>query len=64
MPRVVRNNIPIRQGEDVPQDVIHVRVHPSVRVIHARAFISRIRLISVEFHNGIKVIEMNFPHPY
>ena len=28
-----------REGEDVPRDVIHVRVHPSVRVIRTRAFL-------------------------
>ena len=35
--------------EDVPDGVIRVRVHPSVRVICGRAFIGRKRLISVEF---------------
>ena len=46
-----------REGEDVPQDVIHVRVHPSVRVIRAWAFYRRSRLISVELHDGLEVIE-------
>ena len=46
-----------REGEDVPRDVIHVRVHPSVKVIRAKAFASRIRLISVEFRDGLEVIE-------
>ena len=46
-----------REGEDVPQDVIHVRVHPSVKVIRARAFVWRCRLISVELHDGLEVIE-------
>ncbi len=45
--------------EDVPMDVIHVRVHPSVRVIHGKAFSRRKRLMSVEFHNGVEVIEEN-----
>ena len=29
-----------QEGEDVPRDVIHVRVHPSVRVIRTRAFLN------------------------
>jgi hypothetical protein len=46
-----------REGEDVPRDVIHVRVHPSVKAIRAKAFVSRSRLISVEFRDGLEVIE-------
>ncbi len=43
--------------EDVPMDVIRVRIHSSVRVICGRAFIGRSRLLSVEFHDGVEVIE-------
>ncbi len=42
---------------DVPMDVIRVRIHSSVRVIRGRAFIGRLRLLSVEFHDGVEVIE-------
>ena len=42
--------------EDVLMDGIRVRVHPSVRVICGKAFIGRERLISVEFHDGVEVI--------
>ncbi len=45
------------KGEDVPQDVIHVQVHPSVRVIHAGAFLGHRRLMSTKLHDGIEVIE-------
>jgi hypothetical protein len=43
--------------EDVPDGVIRVRVHPSVRVIRARAFLEQTTLIGVDLHDGIKVIE-------
>jgi hypothetical protein len=43
--------------ENVPDGVIRVRVHPSVRVIRGKAFFGRRRLMSVEFHDGITVIE-------
>ena len=43
--------------ENVPDDVIRVRVHPSIRVIRAKAFLGQYRLISVELHDGIEVIE-------
>ena len=42
---------------NVPDRVIRVRVHPSIRVIRARAFLSQSRLISVELHDGLEVIE-------
>ena len=42
--------------ENVPDGVIHVRVHPSIKVICARAFFRQIRLIGVELHDGIEVI--------
>ena len=43
--------------ENVPDGVIRVRVHPSIKVIRARAFLDQTRLISVELHDGIEVIE-------
>jgi hypothetical protein len=43
--------------ENVPDGVIRVRVHPSIRVIRARAFFRQSRLIGVELHDGIEVIE-------
>jgi len=39
------------------EGVIHVRIHPSSRVIRARAFFRQTRLIGVEFYDGIEVIE-------
>ena len=43
--------------ENVPDGLIRIRVHPSIKVIHARAFFLQSRLISVELHDGIDVIE-------
>ena len=43
--------------EDVPWDVICVLIHPSVRVIRGEAFNGRMRLLSVEFHDRLEVIE-------
>ena len=43
--------------ENVPDGVIHVRIHPSIKVIRARAFLRRSRLINVELHDGLEVIE-------
>jgi hypothetical protein len=43
--------------ENVPDGVIRVRVHPSIKVIRARAFFEQSRLIGVELHDGIEVIE-------
>jgi hypothetical protein len=43
--------------ENVPEGVIHVRIHPSIKVIRATAFLRQSWLINVELHNGIKVIE-------
>ena len=43
--------------ENVPDGVIRVRVHPSIRVIRAKAFFRQTRLISVELHDGIEVIQ-------
>ena len=43
--------------DHVPDGVIHVRVHPSIKVIPARAFSGRRGLMSVELNDGIGVIE-------
>ncbi len=43
--------------ENVPDGVIRVRVHPSIKVIRAKAFVGQSRLIGVELHDGIEVIE-------
>jgi hypothetical protein len=43
--------------ENVPDGVIHVRVHPSIKVICAKAFFRQSRLINVELHDVIEVIE-------
>jgi hypothetical protein len=43
--------------ENVPDGVIHVRIHPSIKVIRAKAFLRQSRLISVELHDGLEVIE-------
>jgi len=42
---------------NVPDGVIRVRVHPSIKVIRAKAFFRQSRLIGVELHDGIEVIE-------
>ena len=44
-------------GQDVPQDVTHVRVDKSVKVIPARAFRGRRNLVSVETHDDLEIIE-------
>jgi hypothetical protein len=44
------------ENEDVPQDVIHIQVHPSVMMIRQKAFFQQSLLMSVELHDGIKVI--------
>ena len=43
--------------ENVPDGVIRVRVHPSIKVIRAKAFFRQSRLISVELHDGLVVIK-------
>jgi hypothetical protein len=42
---------------NVPEGVIHVRVHPSVRVIRAKAYLRQSQLINVDLHDGLEVIE-------
>jgi hypothetical protein len=43
--------------ENVPKDVIHVQVHPSIKVIRAKAFLGQSLVMSVELLDEIKVIE-------
>ena len=42
----------------VPQDVRHIIIDRSVKIIPARAFYERTKLISVKMHEGIKIIEI------
>ena len=45
-------------GEQVvPDDVTHVRIHKSVKIIPAYAFQYRRNLVSVETHNEIEKVE-------
>ena len=41
----------------VPSGVRRARIHRSVKIVRANAFRSRLNLISVEFHDGIEIIE-------
>ena len=43
-------------GEAVPRDVTHLRVHPSVTVIPAAAFHGRVKLQQVELPDGLRKI--------
>jgi hypothetical protein len=43
--------------QEVPERVRRARIHKSVKIIRARAFQNREHLISVEFHDGIEIIE-------
>jgi len=47
-------------GENVPDGVTRVRIHPSIEVIRAWAFRGRSLLMSVELHDGIEVIDNAF----
>ena len=42
--------------QQVPQRIRRARIHKSVKTIRARAFSNR-SLISVDFHDGIEIIE-------
>ncbi len=51
----------IYMGGLIPQHlrgtITHVRVHKSVKIIRARAFYCRYNLVSIEMHDGVKIIE-------
>ena len=55
------DNIFVYMGGDqqVPDGVRRARIHKSVKIVRARAFYNRRRLIYVEFHDGIEIIEEN-----
>ena len=44
-------------NQQVPDEVRRARIHISVKIIRARAFYNRRNLISVEFHDGVEIIE-------
>ena len=44
-------------NQQVPDEVRRARIHKSVKIVRARAFQHRRRLIYVEFHDGIEVVE-------
>jgi hypothetical protein len=41
----------------VPEDVTHVRVHESVKIIRRRAFQYCRNLVSIEMHDGVEIIQ-------
>jgi hypothetical protein len=43
--------------QQVPERVRRARIHRSVKIVRARAFIGRHDLISVEFHDGVEIVE-------
>ena len=43
--------------EIVPKGVIHVRVHPSIKVIRAKALYGQTRLTTAILNDGLEVIE-------
>ena len=43
--------------QEVPDGVRRARIHKSVKIIRSRAFRNRRQLISVEFHDGVEIIE-------
>ena len=45
-----------RDGEVVPEDVVRVRIHSSVRAIQSRAFWGRSQLTTVILNDGLKEI--------
>ena len=45
--------------QQVPDGVRRARIHISVKIIRSRAFQNRRHLMSVEFHDGIEIIEEN-----
>ena len=44
-------------NQQVPDEVRRARIHISVKIVRARAFIGRRYLIYVEFHDGVEIIE-------
>ena len=44
-------------NQQVPNGVRRARIHKSVKIVRANAFENRRRLIYVEFHDGIEIIE-------
>jgi hypothetical protein len=44
-------------NQRVPEDVTHVRVHKSVKIIRGRAFMGCRNLVSIEMHDGVEIIE-------
>ena len=44
-------------NQQVPLGVRRARIHVSVKIVRARAFSNRRNLISVEFHDGVEIIE-------
>jgi hypothetical protein len=53
------NDIFIYMGGDqrVPDDVTHVRIHKSVKIITREAFIGCRNLVSIEMHDGVEIIK-------
>jgi hypothetical protein len=54
----VGDNIFVYTGEqEVPADVTHVIIDRSIKIIPERAFLDRRKLVSVETHDGIEIVE-------
>ena len=52
------DNFVYRGGNQrVPDGVRRARIHKSVKIVRARAFQNRYKLIYVEFHDGVEIIE-------
>ena len=55
------NDVFVYMGGVVPQHlreiITHVRVHKSVKIIPARSFYDCENLVSIEFHDGVEIIE-------
>jgi hypothetical protein len=45
--------------DDIPDNVTHVKVDPSVKEIHAAAFEDCLSLVEVELSEGLQVIGIN-----
>ena len=43
--------------QEVPEDVTHVRVHKSVKIITGSAFMNCRKLVSIKVHDGVEIIE-------